>query len=426
MDQPIFPEAKKLQQQFNYPDIVTEHLSGIINAIKPFTCSLLLTGSTARGELTCINIDGITRVMSDYEFVLVPVNPFEKNKMQILDAIKELEITYLKNHPLCHIDISFMNNEGIKSLPKTLQTHENRINGISMLGEDLRNHMPVVNLNNLDYKELNEIILWRLLALLLHAPYSLKVENPSDQIINYSYRYLIYRNVLDLTTWILPRNGILLPSFSERILYLKKCSSKLSFVKKYPDKFLSFLYEAMEVKNGALPERKIEDLHSEALTFFEVAIGEMFDESVFSINTSLVDVVSRGNNKTFRDWNWKRKAWELMLALNGYPSGLNLWKRIVWITQPKYGRIIGAMLEMHRALNNQFIGQPAGQHTSKSKKLIEDLAGTITTIESQQKETEWLTLREALVVFLLHYFRFMMAKKEYYLKLIGSSPNILK
>ena len=84
------------------------------------------------------------------------------------------------------------------------------------------------------------------------------------------------------------------------------------------------------------------------------------------------------------------------------------------------------MLEMHRALNNQFIGQPAGQHTSKSKKLIEDLAGTITTIESQQKETEWLTLREALVVFLLHYFRFMMAKKEYYLKLIGSSPNILK
>ena len=86
----------------------------------------------------------------------------------------------------------------------------------------------------------------------------------------------------------------------------------------------------------------------------------------------------------------------------------------------KYGPLVGAMLELHRALAAMLAGQPAGSHLIATEELITRLTGKSIAAGTSAADV-WLWQREELLDFLLHYFRWIGAKKDYHLALVGSS-----
>lgn len=415
-----YQNVAKLQQGFGYPDIVAEHLTEILATVESHISALMLTGSTARGELTCMAIEGSIRVMGDYEFLLVPLAPAAENSARIRASLAHLEEAWMKDHPLCHIDVTILARRQLSRLPATLQTYENRINGIPLVGEDIRPAMRPVSLSNLDFKELNEILLWRLMALMLYAPKALVEGVSLNQIEDLTYRYLIYRNVLDLSTWMLPRQGILLPSFTQRVEFLQERSHALPWLKHYPTNFVAFLREAMEVKRGQIPVRPLADLHRQALEFFSIGLETLLDEAGVPPTGDLTHRLTKGSSRCFRDWAWRRKARESILALQGYPAGRKPWQRLAWIMRAKYGPLVAAMLELHRALAAMLAGQPAGSHLIATEELITRMTGKSIAAGTSAADV-WLWQRKELLDFLLHYFRWIGAKKVYYLALVESS-----
>ncbi len=210
--------------EFCYPKEVVQHLKTIFEkTIETLgdgaIFSIVLIGSTARGELSYrFNSDNTLDIFSDYEFIIV-LKRGGRLSVSIVEILKanlsELKRNFHIRSPLFDIDFGIVSITKLKITPNTLWAYEVKENGVEVYGNGALKYLKTTNIRNLDFGNLNELIIVRLWNMLLHTD----SRALSEDISRYSKFVLTFyyaRNILDILTIYLPNKNILAPSYSER------------------------------------------------------------------------------------------------------------------------------------------------------------------------------------------------------------------
>jgi hypothetical protein len=236
--------------KYNYPEIVRRHLSTVGEIFRTFEFeSALLIGSTSRGELSVYRSD-VTEVWSDYEFFLfAPRRPPRPTIEALRHHIQDVERGLPGTGRTFHIDFSILANADVAQLPNILRIYEARATGITLFGEQRTSSLPIISADTIDRQDLNDILLWRLWSIILYFPSDslLHADAQSTQTPT-DYAYVLCRNALDLLTWALPHEGVLLPSFTDRLTFVQDHQDELRLCRHFDAHFLAYQERCLTVK----------------------------------------------------------------------------------------------------------------------------------------------------------------------------------
>lgn len=174
----------------------------------------VLMGSCARNEETYfVNCIGQREMMSDYEMLIIV--KCHSDMDAISDSLCRLRDELIKDRHSDNFDLEWMFKtvEEIRRIDKRFIFFETRFYSRLVYGDaKILNEFPKINISNLNYSELNTVIIHRLYHVI-------RCMNSEDEHFK---KYLIARNTLDFSTAFLPLVGILIPSYSARTMELEK------------------------------------------------------------------------------------------------------------------------------------------------------------------------------------------------------------
>jgi len=361
--------------------------------------SIILLGSASRGELSWRRNGQTFELLSDYELFAVGDYPPPLQK-HILNSIDRWETSLQERGPLFHVDISFLTTDQLMRLPPCWRHFEARETGYVLFGSDLRSMMPRIDLTNLDFCELNQILLWRNWHLVMQLPSSLLTRQMSDDS---TYAYLLCRNALDLTTWALPHEGYMIPGFTKRVEFTRENIKHLPLVKSLGPPFIDNLGRWLDVKLGrAQPTDAACEL---------AEVVEMLERA-----RTLLNAIYRKKTKSegyppkaFGDYRPRSVAKRFRLAAKN--------SRLVdmrWPITPKLALFAEGLLEMLKAARNILLNVEPEPHLSKAGRITQRLL-IRTAFGGEDDDVKlWLGLRKAYLAFGLLYFPFLSQKAGYW------------
>ncbi len=331
-------------EKYEYPNLVREHFRQILSYIDPSKVdSVILTGSTSRGELSYKIDNGSVLIHSDYEFLIVAKGSVDYSDFRRLSNIyARLESEFSSIH-LFHIDFSYITKKRLTTFPFHIKYFEMRETGKTIFGSDLLPSIRRVCLNNLDFKDLNEILIWRLWQILLYMPngfldaanFTLDQENV--------YRYVICRNFLDLVTWRLPFMGKLLAGFHNRSNYLQMNPSQWCSDAVIDDGFMSLLKESMIGKFEIKFSRSSKEVYTDVISYFIKA-----KETLSKDSGGRLFCTSKSVPNLFHDYYYRRKVREVLFVLKNFKQ-MGLLGGCCWILTKKIKLMLDFLCAMHEA-----------------------------------------------------------------------------
>lgn len=175
--------------------------------------SVVLLGSLSRGEGSwCTNPDGSIRLLSDIEFFTVHPNGFNGRKLFDEDiSIAAREAFGNEDSPFFHIDNTYICKTHLPKLEKKLLTYDAISFGKCVVGEDIIQLFPTININNINYVDIKDILVHRIFSVLYYG-HPLKITDKLNE-----YQYSLAKNSLDLMTVLLVNSGILESGFEQRL-----------------------------------------------------------------------------------------------------------------------------------------------------------------------------------------------------------------
>ena len=227
----------KLSKEFlnlteEYPDYIKNSL---IQLFENVFCnirieniiSILFIGSGSRNELSYKIEKNNIDIFSDYEFVIIVNKMLDQNEFNKLNNIfRNLEKKWNIKSPLFYIDYGVSTLSKFKLTPPTLWAYEAKYLGVIVYGKDVRKDLVDVTLSNLDYGNLNELIIVRLWNMLVHMNEGF-IKKENNQYENFIIKFYYSRNILDILTILLPNHGVLKGGYKNRTDY---------FLNEYDDK----------------------------------------------------------------------------------------------------------------------------------------------------------------------------------------------
>lgn len=236
---------------FSYPQEVRQHWirigKEIVETINDVTAIAVL-GSTSRGELTYQQSDGYFRLYSDYELlVLTPTSPSKAEKADLQSRVDALYEEFQLPGPIFDIDITINTHREMlfkKWFDRTLFVYDTMATSHSLYGENIRNYLGNVSVDEIDRGYLKNLVPTRLCNQTYLIPEKVISGNPSD-FEHSVYLYSLARNCLEIPTIILPHYGFYEGTFRNRIMKLKgvDCGYLSSGY------FIDILEECMSVKD---------------------------------------------------------------------------------------------------------------------------------------------------------------------------------
>ena len=212
-----------------YPAAISEMLLELFTAViaeipNKYIYSILLLGSTSRGELSYIETNDSLDIFSDFEFVVIEKSKIPSENLHAMQhSLKELERVWQIKSPMFHIDFGISSINKFKITPRTFWSFEVKSTAIVIYGEDARKLLPKVTLENIDFGSLNELIFVSLWNMLLQISPRMLAEKDNDYtrfVIQQAYA----RNILDVISILLPNKGILSAGYENRLRQFKKTS----------------------------------------------------------------------------------------------------------------------------------------------------------------------------------------------------------
>lgn len=202
----------------------------------PEIVAALLMGSCSRGEETYfLNDRGERELLSDYEMLII-VN--DKMDTELSDKRLKLLACELKEQsssPCFDMEWSYKTVQQMKKLDKRFIFFEARESACVIYGNRLATeYFPTININNLNFCELNTVLIHRLYHVLRDCL------NTDEHYL----QYLIARNTLDIPTAVLPLCGILQSSYERRNRTFSKCARQYGF----PEEFVERLTDYLQMK----------------------------------------------------------------------------------------------------------------------------------------------------------------------------------
>lgn len=177
----------------------------------PGVCSAIVAGSVGRGEGSVLMTDDGAVLFGDVEILLVVERRIPSPDVQQALYRAASSTDGFAEPP--SLEVNQVPRWRLSRLPRKLFVYEAREAGRCIGGLDLRSTLPVVSAASIDRWDLNEIYLHRLEALL----------KAYDPVRDTRWRwYGIVRNTLDVATWLLPYEGVLLPTYAMRARYLSE------------------------------------------------------------------------------------------------------------------------------------------------------------------------------------------------------------
>ena len=173
--------------------------------------SIMLLGSLSRGEGTWIERENGLELLSDIEFFTIYPSDFSDfNRWnKILDDTR-YEVFIGEMSLLFHIDNTYVCRDDLPDLERKLLTFDAQNMGITVVGEDLKNLISKIDIHNINYYDLKDIMTHRVFSVLY---YGFPLKRAGDEI---SYQYSLAKNSLDLMTVMLVKHGQLLSGFRNR------------------------------------------------------------------------------------------------------------------------------------------------------------------------------------------------------------------
>lgn len=192
--------------EYTYPeeivDVIDEFV-GIVNEVfNKQKSGVLLVGSAARGELCWEYAHNKLQMYSDIEF-LVAVDYKNHNllnnfKQQVADI--ESKCSYGEAF---HIDYTVILWPKLQKVDKKFFVFESKQCGIDLGSHSVSESLPEINRSNLNWKELNEVLLHRMNSMLHAIPLSF-FNSTMSEIESRTFVLNLVKNTLDLTTWLHP------------------------------------------------------------------------------------------------------------------------------------------------------------------------------------------------------------------------------
>lgn len=219
-------KKNKFTQEFydlisNYPKEIRSHLIEIFNVVTHIVSSdnlisVILLGSTARNEISYIkDVEGID-IFSDYEFIIIVKEKIDDKTLKDLKSqILNLEQKFGIKSPLFHVDFGVSTLMKFKFTPRTLWAFEVKDHGVTVFGEDVKKMLPTITIENLDFGNLNELIIVRLWNCLISLNNNF-IYNNNSQYEDFVIKFFYSRNILDILTILLPHNNKLIPGYKNR------------------------------------------------------------------------------------------------------------------------------------------------------------------------------------------------------------------
>lgn len=215
-------QAKKLFD--NYPDTIKNHFyelfKSILNSLNlNNVISILFIGSGSRNELSFnVNADSID-IFSDYEFIIVVEKMLSQNEFDTLNKLfRSLEKKWNIKSPLFYIDYGVSTLSKFKLTPPTLWAFEAKNLGVVVYGRDVRQDLVDVTVKNLDYGNLNELIIVRLWNMLVHMNEGF-IKKENNEYEDFIIKFYYSRNILDIITILLPNYNVLKGGYKNRSNY---------------------------------------------------------------------------------------------------------------------------------------------------------------------------------------------------------------
>jgi len=403
--------------KFEHASVIGTHLRQILGHLNDTNIlAVILIGSTARGELslTC-RVGGEPYLLSDYEFLVATSSPVSPEvSVQISTQLARLECALGGGSPLFHIDVSWVTLSELRRLPRKFQIFEARTCGVSLVGEDIAHKLPIVTLDNLDFRELNEVLIWRLWALALYMPLSLLRDHQSRAL----FSYVICRNALDLVSWALPYDGVLLASFRKRADYAQSHFLDLKMCQAIDSAFLNWLDIYMRGKFDIEFTLPTSTLYTRVIQQFVRAVQALVSQcGGVNWETDLEVCAS----PLFHDRQFRRKAYEVIRMWRGrgqWISGLR------WLAVPKYSLTLAFLCYLHQSsvahLESRF--EDRMTYLERACMILNRLAlpnwPSIAIDHSRDFVDSWSQLRRSFAEFLMVSSSSVGAKRAYLEKIL--------
>lgn len=417
--------------EYGYPMEISHKLDTIIATIQknnPKVINVLLIGSTARGEFSYrIESDSQVSLWSDFEFLVVSEkepNPDDRKKLS--DLLQSLELDWGKDSPLFHIDCSYISRKTLHHLPLWIRNYESKQIGKVILGQDIRSELPEINCDNLDYRELAEVILWRLWAMLLYAPKEwLFPKENVNQKTEELFSFVLCRNALDLTTYLLPWEKVLLPSFKERVTYINEHYAELQLKQYFDTAFPEYLNSCLRGKFEFIFPSSPQQLYQQTISYF-IQAGKhlLVVNHENDTNTEITKALVKHQSQLFNEFRLRRKVYELIL-IKRYLSEKPISGWWAWYWQGKIGKMIVCLYHLHFALQAIVVtNKPEEAETELN--IAADLLSQLSLRKLPLPCTDatvalgdrWLVLRKGFARFLMDLYQSVGVKEDYLNKIL--------
>jgi hypothetical protein len=292
-------------------------------------------------------------------------------------------------------------------LKRIFWTYEVKETGITIWGEDLKDRIPDVTPKNIDLKELNELLIWRLWTIFLHTPPELLAQKNIPTEKERIFKYVLSKNTLDITTWLLPWEGYLIPSFTKRVTFIKNKYQKLDSRSFFGKNFPNFLEFCLEGKlNLGFNVGAVKELYRQSIACFVKALEYLLYKSLsLRVNPEGIPAIMiEQSDKLFRDNVLKRRVYDAILGLR---YALNLKSKLLrWYLIKKHGVVIVILLNLHNA-TLQFIKGNKGkakEFLDEAKKWLRKISLLPLGNSSDDFLDEYLAIRKGLVYYMIQYF----------------------
>jgi predicted nucleotidyltransferase len=396
-------------KEFDYPQDVIRQLDalGELLVAESQPCSILLLGSVARGELAYTELDGRPEVFSDYELLVVTERRLPaRQRQRIATQLAGLEREFGQGNPLFHIDAIFRERRRLCTLPRIIFTYEMKANAQVLRGEDVRPLLPEVTLANLNLRNVNEILIKRLWAILLHTPRRL-LRGSLTRLEEMVWGYVLCRNALDLTTVLLPHCGVLLPSYGKRVRHLAKHYGQLGLASHFGEDLLPFLVACLHERRSLRFSELLSHRYDRVIGYLAAVLEFLLDQAG-ATDGPLDQRLITCSRCLFNKWPISRGEWVNLARLTAhYARGNGPLAAGRWLWSLNKGIITAGLLAAHSALIAHQVGrddEAAGQ-LAESTRLLARIAVTPLPPLEGNFATRWLALRRAWGDFWREYVR---------------------
>ena len=268
----------------------------------PEVVAALLMGSCSRGEETYfINGRGERELLSDYEMLIIVHDKVDTKVSD--DKLKVLarELKKQSSSPCFELEWSYKTEHQMKKLDKRFIFFEARESACTIYGNKTTIELfPVINIKNLNFCELNTVIIHRLYHVL-------RDQSNTDE---HYQQYLIARNTLDIPTAVLPLCGILQSSYGKRNKSFGEYALQYGFPKELVTRLTDYLqmkkdYNADKYKKYSLEFMKKQFI-ADMKILYEFQKRQQHNHAFRGNRRLLISAVYRRNIKTLR----KCLCWE--------------------------------------------------------------------------------------------------------------------